>query len=269
MATQENENKALEVTNEAANEEQQPVAMNSRQAFIDRIKTRHPDLDDSDEEKFYSAVNADYDEDDAGREELKRYREDDDKLRGIFEKDPRMANFFLGMARGENVLEYLIDNFGQDFLDAINNPEDPDFREKIAEKHKQWLERQAKNRELEQQAEANLDKALDAFDAVAEEMGADEQAQEEAFKRYTDFQQRAIVNDVDEDMWRLFFKGVNYDVDVEQAGIDGETRGRNTKIREKLRSEQERNPMDLSGASARQQSTPRASNIFQVAEGAR
>lgn len=265
MATQDNENKPLEATGG----EQEAPTMNSRQAFVDRIKTRHPELDESDEEGFYSAVNADYDEDDQGREELKRYKEDDEKLRGIFEQDPRMANMFLGMARGENVLEYLIDNFGQDFLDAINDPEDPEIRDRIAEKQQQWLENQAKNKELEQQAADNLEKALDAFDAVAEEMGADEQAQEEAFKRYTEFQQRAIVNDVDEDMWRLFFKGVNYDLDVEQAGIEGETRGRNAKIRERLRSTQERNPMDMSGASARQQNTPRANNIFDVAAGAK
>ena len=266
MATQDNENKPIEATNE---EQEQAPTMSSRQAFVDRIKSRHPDLDDSDEEGFYSAVNADYDEDDAGREQLKRYQEDDERLRNIFESDPRMANVFLGMARGENVLEYLIDNFGQDFLDAINDPDDPEIRDRIAEKQQQWLENQSKNKDLEKQAADNLEKSLDAFEAVAEEMGADEEAQEEAFRRYTDFQQRAIVNDVDEDMWRLFFKGVNYDVDVEQAGIEGETRGRNAKIRERLRTQQERNPMDMSGAAARQQTAPRANSIFDVAEGAR
>lgn len=266
MATQEEEKMPIE-TNEANDEQQTPVT-SSRQAFTERIKSRHPELDENDEESFYSAINADYDEDDAGREELKRYKEDDERLRGIFESDPRMANVFLGMARGENVLEYLIDNFGQDFLDAINNPEDSELRDRIAEKQQQWLDRQSKSKELEEQTAANLEKALDAFDAVAEEMGADEEAQEEAFKKYTEFQQRAIVNDIDEDMWRLFFKGTSYDVDVEQAGIEGETRGRNAKIREKLRTP-ERTPMDMGNGTSGRQEPRRASSIFDLAAEAR
>jgi len=265
MATQEQENKPIE-----AIEEQETPVTSSRQAFVERIKSRHPDLDDSDEEGFYSAVNADYDEDDEGREELKRYREDDERLRDIFNSDTRMANIFLGMARGENVLEYLIDNFGQDFLDAINDPENEEARERIAEKQKQWLERQAQSRELEQQASDNLDKALDSFDAVAQELGADENVKEEAFRKFTEFQQRAIVNDIDEDMWRIFFQGVTHDADVEQANAEGEVRGRNSKISERLREQRDRTPMDMGGAAARQASAPRASqSIFDLASKAR
>lgn len=260
MATEEKDNKPLEAT-----EEQQAPVTSSRQAFVDRIKTRHPELDDSDEEGFYSAVNADYDEDDEGREELKRYKEDDERLRDIFQNDPRMANIFLGMARGENVLEYLIDNFGQDFLDAINNPENEEARQRIAEKQKQWVEKQAASRDLERQASENLDKALDAFDAVAEETGATDEDKEDAFKKFTEFQQRAIVNDIDEDMWRLFFKGVTHDADVEQAGIEGEVRGRNAKIRERLRGESEKNPMDMGGVTTRNEPPRRASSIFDLA----
>jgi hypothetical protein len=176
-----------------------------------------------------------------------------------------MANIFLGMARGENVLDYLLDEFGQDFLDAINDPENEEARERIAQKQQEWLRKQGESEELNKTAAENLDKALDAFDAVAEEMGADQDAQEEAFRNYIEFQKRAIVNDVDEDMWRMFFKAANYDADVEQAGIEGETRGRNAKIRERLRNEEERSPMDLGGATARQNTTPREQSIFDLA----
>lgn len=260
MATEEKNTLPVE-----GSEEQQAPVTSSREAFVARIKDRHPELDDSDEEAFYGAVNADYDEDDEGREALKKYREDDEKLRDIFQNDPRMANIFLGMARGENVLEYLIDNFGQDFLDAINDPENEEARQRIAEKQKQWVEKQAASRDLEKQASENLDKALDAFDAVAEETGADDNAKEEAFKKFTEFQQRAIVNDIDEDMWRLFFNGVTHDADVEQAGMEGEVRGRNSKIRERLRGESEKNPMDMGGATARQEPPRRANSIFDLA----
>jgi len=265
MATDEKNNLPVE-----GNEEQQAPIKSSRDSFVARIKDRHPDLDDSDEENFYAAVNADYDEDDEGREELKRYREDDEKLRNIFESDPRMANIFLGMARGENVLEYLIDNFGQDFLDLINDPENEEARQRIAEKQKQWVEKQAASRDLERQASENLDKALDAFDAVAEELGATDEDKEEAFRQFTEFQQRAIVNDIDEDMWRLFFNGVTHDADVEQAGMEGEVRGRNTRIRERLRGEREKNPMDMGGAAAQSpRQEKRSKSIFDLASEAR
>ena len=260
MATEEKNNQPLE-----GSEEQQAPIKSSREAFVARIKDRHPDLDETDEEGFYSAVNADYDEDDEDREELKKFREDDEKMRNIFQNDPRMANIFLGMARGENVLEYLIDNFGQDFLDAINDPENEEARQRIAEKQKQWVEKQAASRDLEAKAAENLDRALDAFDAVAEETGADDNAKEEAFKKFTEFQQRAIVNDIDEDMWRLFFNGVTHDADVEQASIEGEVRGRNAKISERLRGGSEKNPMDMGGAAARNETPRRVSSIFDLA----
>lgn len=265
MATEDKENMLPQET-----EGQETPVTSSRQAFMERIKTRHPDLDENDEESFYSAVNADYDEDDEGREALKRYREEDDRMRDIFQSDPRMANIFLGMARGENVLEYLIDNFGQDFLDAINDPENDEARERIAQKQREWLDRQAKSKELEAQAAENLDKALDAFDAAAEATGADDSAKEEAFKKFIDFQKRVIVNDIDEDMWRLFFKGVSYDADVEQAGIEGETRGRNAKIRERLRDSGESSPMGIGGASAQApENENRSQSIFDLASQAK
>lgn len=265
MATQEKDTQT-QVTAEATQES--PIK-SSREAFVARVKNRHPELDESDEENFYSAINADYDEDDESREELKKYREDDEKLRGIFESDPRMANIFLGMARGENVLEYLIENFGQDFLDAINDPENEEARERIAKKQQEWLEKQAKSKEIMEQTEANIDTALDAFDAVAEEVGADEETKEEAFRKFVEFQQRAIVNDIDEDMWRLFFNGVTYDADVEQAGMEGETRGRNAKISEKLRGSEERNPMGMGGAAAPAPKSNGRKSIFDLASEAR
>jgi hypothetical protein len=264
MATQDIENKPMEAT-----EEQQAPIKSSREAFVARIKDRHPDLDVNDEEGFYSAVNADYDEDDEGREDLKRYREDDERMREIFESDPRMANIFLGMARGENVFEYILDKFGPDFLEYINDPENEEVRERIAQKQSEWLEKQAKAKEIQEQTEANIDKALDAFDAVADELGADEGVKEEAFKRFVEFQQRAIVNDIDADMWRMFFNGVTHDADVEQASLEGETRGRNEKIRERLRGQGSKNPMDMGGTSAPTQSAPRSRSIFDLANEAK
>lgn len=269
MATEEKNNKPTEAIEGTEKVEETPVT-SSRQAFVDRIKSRHPELDDSDEEGFYSAVNADYDADDEGREELKKYREDDEKLREIFQNDPRMANIFLGMARGENVLEYILDNFGPDILEYINDPDNEEIRERIAEKQQQWLDRQASAKDLEKQANENLDKALDAFDAVAEEVGADENTKEEAFRRFVEFQQRSIVNDIDEDMWRLFFNGVTYESDVEQAGIEGETRGRNSKIRERLRSSGESSPMGMGGAAAQEvERGNRSQSIFDLASQAK
>lgn len=261
MATEDKTNKPVE----AENEEQQAPIKSSREAFVARIKDRHPELDDSDEEGFYAAVNADYDDDSEGLEDLKRYRDDESRLREIFEKDPRMANIFLGMARGDNVLEYLVEKFGQDFLDLLNDPQNEELRENIAKKQREWVERQAQAKELEAQTAANIDKSLDAFDAVADELGADQNAKEEAFKKYVEFQQRAIVDDVDEDMWRLFFKGVTHDADVEQAGMEGEVRGRNSKIRERLRSGGDRSPMDMGGAAARSEAPRRANSIFDIA----
>ena len=122
---------------------EEQVVKSGKQRFIERMKAKKPDLNYDDEEALYGSINDDYDAYDG---ELKGYKENEEKLLGAFNKDPRIASLFLAMTKGENPLLYLIDNFGQDEIRAALD--DPEMKEKIVEKQNAYLERQSKNSQL-------------------------------------------------------------------------------------------------------------------------
>ena len=138
---------------------EEQVVKSGKQRFIERMKAKKPDLNYDDEEALYGSINDDYDAYDG---ELKGYKENEEKLLGAFNKDPRIASLFLAMTKGENPLLYLIDNFGQDEIRAALD--DPEMKEKIVEKQNAYLERQSKNSQLEEAAKQNITISLDALE---------------------------------------------------------------------------------------------------------
>ena len=141
---------------------EEQVVKSGKQRFIERMKAKKPDLNYDDEEALYGSINDDYDAYDG---ELKGYKENEEKLLGAFNKDPRIASLFLAMTKGENPLLYLIDNFGQDEIRAALD--DPEMKEKIVEKQNAYLERQSKNSQLEEAAKQNITISLDALEEAS------------------------------------------------------------------------------------------------------
>jgi len=201
------------------------VVKNGKQRVIDRMKAKKPDLNYDDEEALYSSINDDYDALDG---ELKGYKENEEKLLGAFNKDPRIASLFLAMTKGENPLLYLIDNFGQDEIRAALD--DPEMKDKIVEKQNAYLERQSKNSQLEEAAKQNITISLDALEEAKSELGCSDEDADKAFEMFAQIQEDAIVDKVTKDTWLMLLKGLNHDMDIENAAHEAEIRGRNAKI---------------------------------------
>lgn len=201
------------------------VVKNGKQRVIDRMKAKKPDLNYDDEEALYSSINDDYDAIDG---ELKGYKENEEKLLGAFNKDPRIASLFLAMTKGENPLLYLIDNFGQDEIRAALD--DPEMKDKIVEKQNAYLERQSKNSQLEEAAKQNITISLDALEEAKSELGCSDEDADKAFEMFAQIQEDAIVDKVTKDTWLMLLKGLNHDMDIENAAHEAEIRGRNAKI---------------------------------------
>lgn len=196
-----------------------------KQQLLERIKTKKPDLNLDDEESLYGSINDDYDAYDG---ELKGYKANEDKLLGAFNKDPRVASMFLAMTSGENPLLYLIDNFGQDEIRAALD--DPEMKDKIVEKQNAYLERQSKNSQLEEAAKQNITISLDTLEEVKNEMGYSDEDADKAFELFAQIQEDAIVDKVTKETWVMLLKGLNHDMDIENAAHEAEIKGRNAKI---------------------------------------
>lgn len=196
-----------------------------KQQLVERLKVKRPDLNYDDEDTLYGSINDDYAAFDG---ELKGYKENEEKLVEAFNKDPRVASMFLAMTKGENPLLYLIDNFGQEEIRAALD--DPEMKEKIVERQNAYLERQAKNSKLEEEAKMNITVSLDALEEAKNDLGCSDEDADKAFELFAQIQEDAIVDKVTKETWIMLLKGLNHDIDIENAAHEAEIKGRNAKI---------------------------------------
>ena len=196
-----------------------------RDLYLESLKSRYPDKSfDSDDEIFGQAI-----EDNENNErELKGFREREKGLSDMFAKDPRVARYFSGIRKGESPDIMLVRLYGKDIVDAAN---DPAKMEEIAAANKEYIDRLAEEQGLEQAYAENSAKSLEALAASGIPDDDIDKALEHLAKMSLDFVKGQIsVDDV-----QMILKAINHDADVEDATREGEVKGRNTRIVEKLR----------------------------------
>ena len=66
--------------------------------------------------------------------------------------DPRSAQYLTDWANGEDPVVGLVRNFGAEIKDVL---EDPEMQDKLAEANKEYVERVAKNKALEEEYSNN------------------------------------------------------------------------------------------------------------------
>lgn len=199
----------------------------SRKAqMLERLKAKKPDLNIEDEEAVFGAINDDYDESDEYRTSNEASNK---RVLDILERDGRAGQFFVEMINGKDPLIAMIEEYGPDFRVAL---EDPEKAEEIAEANKKYREKILKSKELETEAEANLQASLDALDAAQSESGVSDEVITKVTELYAQIVRDAIVDKVDKATWDMLIKAVNYDADVADAEHMGEVRGKNTRIDE-------------------------------------
>ena len=204
-----------------------------RDAVLGRLKTRHPDREFVDDEGIFDAIDNDYSEAEAASEKMKGYEENSAKMVDMFyHGDPRVAAFFNACKDGQNPVEFLLENFGDDFREALDSEEG---KKKFIDKYNKWLEKVAQEKELQAEAERNLDESLKTLDAIQQEKGLTDEQAAQLFDTVHQLTNDLARNIISRETYEFALKAMNYDADVEQAGVEGEIRGRNAKIEEKLR----------------------------------
>lgn len=215
------------------------AVVSNKQKFRDDFASRYPDIDMNDEEAYFGALNEQNEQNAQSAARLKEYEESERKLGEAFDADERNAGLFLELTKKDGKpLEFLIDNYGDEFAALLNDPDNDEFRKRLAEKHAADMKKSAEAKALNAQAEKNIGASLQAFDKVSDEMSLTDEQRADLFEKMTTLTKDLIVDKVSEDVWRMMAKGLVYDADVEQADMEGEVRGKNSRISEKLRKEQ-------------------------------
>ena len=201
----------------------------NRDRYTERLKAKYPDKEFADDEALFGQINEDYDGYD---KQLSDYKDREKALSDLFASNPRSAAFLTDWRNGEDPIVGLIRKFGDDFKEAL---EDPEKQEALAAANKDYAERIAKESEFEEQYQQNIQETLTTLERMQQEAGLSDDAIDKALEFLISIMRDGLLGKFSPDSIHMALKALNHDGDVEQADREGEIRGRNTKIEEKLR----------------------------------
>lgn len=232
--------------------------------MLERLKTRYPDKEFADDEEIFGQISDDFDEVD---KDLAGYKEREKAFSDMFTSDPRSASFINSWREGENPVIALVRRFGKDIKDVI---EDPNWQEAVEAADKEFVERVAKEKELDELYEANKEETIKTRDAYQEEHGLSDEQIDAAIALIKNIANDAIVGKITAETIDMALKAINHDTDVSTANQEGLVQGKNTKVEERLRKPTAGDGMpSLAGSgNAPTQREKKRLNVFDYAEAA-
>lgn len=218
------------MTAEGGTQDVQPTEKTRKDSFRERFGKKYPDLNLDDEDAYYGALNDEFDLMDKSNAEQR-------KLGEMLGRDPRSAGLLMVMKNGGNPMEYLIEHYGEDFRDALN---DEEKAKEFAAAFAKNIEKRAESEKLRAQASSNMQAMIDALDEAQKDGSFSDENATKAFDYlYADggLLDRILVNDIKKEDWMMLMKAENYDrmkSEGEQmaktAHEEGVVEGRNANI---------------------------------------
>lgn len=201
----------------------------NRDRYTERLKQKYPDKEFADDEAIFGQINEDYDGYD---KELAGYREREKSLSDLFASNPRSAAFLTDWRKGEDPIVGMIRKFGDDFKEAL---EDPEKQEALAAANKEYAERIAEESKYEEEYQKNISETLSTIEQLQQADGLTDDDIDNAMEFLIRIMKDGLLGKFSKESIHMALKAIKHDSDVEQADREGEVRGRNTKIEEKLR----------------------------------
>jgi len=211
--------------------ETKPVSANRQKAY-ERMAKKYPDKNFDDEDVFFGAINDDYD---GVVAENNGYKEREKAFSDMFSSDPRSAAFLTNWRKGEDPAVQLVRQFGTEIKDAID---DPDRQEQIAAANKEYVERIAKEKELDDVYQKNLEASLKYLDEFQQKNGLSDEEIDQTMEFLVGIVKDGILGKFSPESIDMARKAITHDADVTTASQEGEVRGKNTKVEEKLRKQE-------------------------------
>lgn len=237
-----------------------------RELFMERLNAKYPDRKYADDEELFGQINDDYA---ANDEAIGKYRERENQLSELFSKDPRSAKFITDMATGADPWIAVIKQLGIDGVTDLMN--DPSKQEAYAEANKEYVERLAKEKGLEEEYQANFDESMKMLEQMQTERGLDDATIDAAMELIMNITHAAIMGKFTPETIDMALKAINHDAEVEAAHNEGVVAGKNAKIDETLRKPKTGDGLPAMGGTnngpTRQKQ--RNLNIFDYAEAAK
>jgi len=200
-----------------------------KEKLLERLRKANEGKNFDTDDEVYDQVYDDYEKHD---NELQGYKDNESKLSNLFTSDPRGASFLSEWADGGNPATILIKMFGSEIKDAID---DPDKQEEIAKAQQEYLDRVAESKKLDEEYQKNLQDSLSNIESVQKKNNLSDDEVDKAMQLLQQIVTDGVMGKFTPETLDIAMKAINHDVDVKNAGEEGEVRGKNAKIEEKLR----------------------------------
>lgn len=209
--------------------------ISKRELALQRLKSKYPEDNFDDDEAVFSRINGDYDEYDkkikAQDERIAGYEADEKSLGDMFSTDPRSAKFLSNWKKGGDPAIALIQEFGNDIEEILH---DPERQQEVADANKAFAERVAKNKEYEEEYKVNLDQSMQNIEDLKAK-GFTEAEIDDIMQATISIVSDGLRGIFSPETLMMVGKAISHDRDVTNASEEGEIRGRNAKIEEKLK----------------------------------
>lgn len=202
----------------------------------DRYVAKNPDKEyggENADDALVADILSELEDFDARAGEFEEGKAQSQKMVDLFNRDPRSSKFMLALASGEgNPIDYLLDIYGPDLLDALQSEEG---RAKIVDSNNKWLEKKASEESTMQARMDNYEKSINDLVAFASEKGLSDEQAVAIFEKVNQIGFDAIEGVYTRESYEMAYDAMNYATDVETARKEGERDGRNARIEEKLK----------------------------------
>lgn len=237
-----------------------------RDQFGERLKKKYPDREYADDEALFGQINDDYDEYDS---QLAGYKERESKLTDMFNRDGRSAQFITDMAQGKDPWVSLINRIGIDGVKEMLD--DPSKMDEFAKSNKEYVERMAKQKGLEEQWEKNMKATLAMLEQKQTELGLTDEQIDQAADLVKEITNDAVLGIIKPETIDMVLKAINHDADMATAREQGEISGKNTRAEAQLRkpSRGDGTPTLAGANNAPAAKERKTMNIFDMADAAK
>ena len=197
-----------------------------KDTFRERFQSRYPNVNVDDEEAYYGAANELMDN-------YESFETNSNNMRERMMKSPVFAEMIVAAGKQDDFdpVVWMVANKGLD-LQALQD--DPEYSQKLADAHNTYLEKRAKQDEIEKQMSENMPASIEAIRAKAAEMNLTDEQAEKVIGQMYQVMDDLIVGKIDPSMFELMAKGMNFDTAVQDAKAEGIAEGLGTKIDDKL-----------------------------------
>lgn len=236
-----------------------------RDQLGERLKKKYPDREYTDDEALFGQINDDYDEYDS---QLSGYKERESKLTDMFTRDPQSAQFITDMAQGKDPWASLINRIGIDGVKEMLD--DPAKMEEFSKSNKEYVDRMAKQKGLEEEWEKNMKTTLAMLEQKQQKLGLTDEQIDQAADLIKEITNDAVIGIIKPETIDMVLKAINHDADIAAASEEGEIRGKNAKAEAKLRKPNRGDGTPtLAGANNAPAPSRLKGSIFDIADGAR